>query len=409
MCVYNWPAIADGSHSITTAMTVAKKTRLTETAFLESAPQVDQAAGVLKGVKLLGGRSKNNRRYESDAMEKAVGLYNGRKIYVDHDRSESGADRSIDRWAGTIQNARYQEGGIHGDIKLLKSSAFFDRIIEAAEHFPKDIGFSHVADGSTRMDGTTEVVESISQVFSVDLVSQPATTGGIWESQAMLKTITKTVRQILESKPTGPRAATLKEMVDDGAIAAELPVEVPADAPAEADPAEEVKLALEKAALAVLKKWFAGDIEEADAIGRIKKIAGMKDDAVASASGDDPAAAPAAPADAAPAAAADTPEKKAAAESHRQNAQLALVEAKLAKQEAKGMLLESNREASHPRIAALAACPEAGRQALLESWPEKNTTGTVGDFASPPKQFTESTDLASIPYDNTAAFASRLR
>ena len=69
---------------------------LRETVYLESAPNVDAEAGVLRGVKLLGMESRNKRRYKREGMQKAVSLYEGLKIYVDHpSRDDAGGE---DQW-----------------------------------------------------------------------------------------------------------------------------------------------------------------------------------------------------------------------------------------------------------------------------------------------------------------------
>src|SRR3972149_2763445 len=153
--------------------------RILETVYLDASAQVDAEKGEIRGVKLLGMESKNKRRYTREAMANAVPLYQVRKVYVDHPKpNDMESDRSMDRWAGTIKNARFGEDGIYGDIKLRKKSDFFEGIIEAAQEFPTDVGFSHVADGESRMEKDTEIVESIKEEFSVDLVTDPATTHG---------------------------------------------------------------------------------------------------------------------------------------------------------------------------------------------------------------------------------------
>lgn len=324
--------------------------RFTETIYLESTP--DASDGVLRGVKLLGENSRNNRRYGKEVREAAAPMYKGKKVYIDHQRDQG--DRSYDRWAGTVIEAYNREDGIYGDVKLRQKSPYFDGILEAVKDFPTDVGFSHVADGECRMEGTTEVVESIKEVFSVDLVTDPATTGGFFES-ARTKTMSKTVKEILKSADKRNKwAKLLKEMEGEGMVPGDMAVE----APEEADPAEEVKLALEKAAMAVLKKWFSGDIEEAAAISEIKKIAGMKDEAVSEPEGGEVAPAP---------------------EPAAESAALKAVQAELAKlkeskalTDARNLLLESNIEPTEARIKTLARTPENEQDDLIESWPTQD-------------------------------------
>ena len=110
-------------------------------------------------------------------------MYEGKKVYVDHPTRETMQDdRKFADWAGIIKNPRYEGGAVYGDIHLRQKSRHYDELIEAAEKFHGAFGLSHVADGESRMQGGTEVIESITDVFSVDIVTDPATTAGLFES-----------------------------------------------------------------------------------------------------------------------------------------------------------------------------------------------------------------------------------
>lgn len=144
---------------------------------------VDRAGGWLRGVKLVGGTSRNGRRYPGDTLSSAVELYRGKKVYVDHPKpSDFEADRSVRDWVGTIHNPRFEAGAIYGDVLLRKASPMFEEIVEMAELHSSALGFSHVADGDSHHDGGIEVIDRIKAVYSVDLVTEPATTSGLFES-----------------------------------------------------------------------------------------------------------------------------------------------------------------------------------------------------------------------------------
>src|SRR4051812_42113566 len=97
--------------------------KFSETSYLESSPTVDAANGVLRGVKLLGLVSKNGRRYEADGLRRAVGLYEGRHINVNHPkRNESGEDRQFEAWVGVSRNPEFRPDGIYGDVHLRQKS-----------------------------------------------------------------------------------------------------------------------------------------------------------------------------------------------------------------------------------------------------------------------------------------------
>jgi hypothetical protein len=141
--------------------------------------RVDREAGVIHGVKLIGRQSRNGREYSSDALRDAIPKYEGVKVYVDHD---PGANRKVDDWVGVVENPTLRSDGLYGDIRLRKQSARYEEICEAAEDFHDAFGMSHVADGESRMVGGIEIVESINEVFSVDIVTVPATASSLYES-----------------------------------------------------------------------------------------------------------------------------------------------------------------------------------------------------------------------------------
>lgn len=352
-------------------------TKLTETVYQESAPRVDADEGILYGVKLLGQTSRNGRRYTPEAMRAAVSLYNGRKSYTDHpDRESINEDRKFADWSGEFKNPRYVEGkGIFGDWHLRKSGEHFEGIIEAAQRFPHSVGLSHVAEGESRMDGDTEIIESIKEVFSVDLVTDPATTNGIFES----KRKSKTVKAAIESLPESPVRKRLIEMVDSGYIDGAMPMEDGKDE--SHDPVSQ---------FASLTK------ELIRMLGETLKALAMKKDTPP----------PPAPNATDPNA---NPEKQ---DEEKEGEEVAVMKKKMppefesmqrenAELKAKALLLESGREATKARISALAKCAdEAEQKELLESWPEQEGA----PLRSPP--LTESIDAS--PENIRERFASLL-
>lgn len=322
-------------------------TRLTETTLNEglAASAVDEEAGVIKPAKLLGRVSKNGREYSPEAMRQAAGLYEGAKVNIDHRARHANADRSFTEGCGELRNCRVEGDGVFGEFHFLKSHPAAGMIVESAKRFPKQFGFSHDAEGETVVRGGKTLVESISAVHSVDIVGRPATNKGIFESEdtdQMSKPKTRTVSKILEAAKDGPFKARLARLVEMEAIAADMPVETAA----EADPAEEVKAALEKAAVAVIKKLFAGDIEQAAAFAEIKKILGMKEDAA----GDDTATT-------------TPPEVQESVQK---------LESRLNLMEAENAILKAGRESTPARAKAVASLSGAERKELIESFPAKD-------------------------------------
>lgn len=366
--------------------------RIVETVFPENAPRVDAEAGVLYGVKLLGEVSKNGRRYKPEAMKAAVPKYEGLKSYVDHPEQKNlSEDRKFKDWSGVFRNVRYESGkGIFADQHLLKTGDYFEGIVEAAQKFPTSVGYSHVADGQSRMEGAEEIIESITDVFSVDLVTDPATTAGFFES----KRKTQTVKHAIESLPEGTQKKRLMEMIDAGYIDGGMSMgEEKSD-----DPHTQMFSVVNKVVDALVK--MVADLTAAKAAIEAPVPAPaippppIEDDAM---SDTETETDPFAPADDNTG---DDPTKKLdpkAFESlRRENAQL----------KARTLLLESGRDATPARIKALAnVADEAERTELLESWPQLEAAERP--VRSP--ALVESTVAADFPRDNPAKFAQMLR
>lgn len=147
--------------------------------------RIDTEAGVIYGVKVLGPKSRNGRVYEDTAIRRAVPMYEGVTVNLNHQRIESGSravpDRQIqDRW-GVLRNARYAEGSVYADLHYLKNHPMTPQLIEAADRFPDTFGLSHDAAGDEQViDGERRVIE-LFEIRSVDVVAEPATNNGLFE------------------------------------------------------------------------------------------------------------------------------------------------------------------------------------------------------------------------------------
>jgi hypothetical protein len=145
--------------------------------------RVDKANGVIRGVKILGRESANGRKYTDQAIRKAAPMYEGKGVFIDHPaRSTPNAERAIQDRIGWLENVTVKPDGLYGDLHILKSHPLADTVFESAETNPSLLGLSHNARAKTRRDNGIEVVEEIGSVRSVDLVTDPATTKGLFES-----------------------------------------------------------------------------------------------------------------------------------------------------------------------------------------------------------------------------------
>lgn len=153
--------------------------------------RIDLDKGVVRGVKVLGENSKHGYTYSQAAMKKAVPLYEGVRVNIDHpSKVDTGrGSRSYADRFGRLKNVNYVEGkGVFGDLHYNKNHALARQFEYDVEHDPKNLGLSHNARGDFGR-GNKAIVESITSVTSVDLVADPATNAGLFESD-------KTVRKV---------------------------------------------------------------------------------------------------------------------------------------------------------------------------------------------------------------------
>ncbi|MGE3804159.1 MAG: hypothetical protein AB7K24_05755 [Gemmataceae bacterium] len=138
---------------------------------------------ILRGVKILGGVSKNRRRYTGEAVEQAARLYEGLPVNIDHPEKNTAAARGLRERFGKLLQVRNEAGSLRGDLHYNPKHPLAEAVRWWAENQPDAIGLSHNATGTghTEADGTF-VVDKIVSVRSVDIVADPATTRGLFEA-----------------------------------------------------------------------------------------------------------------------------------------------------------------------------------------------------------------------------------
>lgn len=147
---------------------------------------VDPKRPVLTGVKVLGLESANGRRYLPEAVSAALSLYEGVKVNVNHPEGNPNGSRGLLDRFGRLSNVRVEGDCLRGDLKYNPKHPAAEAVAWWAENDPGAIGLSHnaVGSGESDKDGVF-VVEKIVAVRSVDLVADPATTKGLYESHLM--------------------------------------------------------------------------------------------------------------------------------------------------------------------------------------------------------------------------------
>lgn len=147
--------------------------------------RVDAAAGVVRGVKLLGLESRNGRSYLPAALEAAVPLYEGAKVNVNHPRGGPLSPRDYQDRIGQVRGVTLRPGeGLFGDFHFNPRHALAEQLAWDAQHAPANVGFSHNVEARTVRRGDRTLVEAILRVNSVDLVADPATTRGLFEDES---------------------------------------------------------------------------------------------------------------------------------------------------------------------------------------------------------------------------------
>jgi hypothetical protein len=161
-----------------------------ESAASISARRIDRLAGLVRGVKLVGTRSGNGRKYPPRVLAAAARLYAGVGVNLGHHLDPLGRPLPVppeDRFGRILDPRPAADGGLVGDLRLNPRHPFADRFLWACEFDPGQYGFSpihHVrwADGGKPDADGDLVAEAILQVLSVDLVSDGGTTSTVFES-----------------------------------------------------------------------------------------------------------------------------------------------------------------------------------------------------------------------------------
>ena len=172
--------------------------------------RVDRERGVISRVKVLGGTSANGREYPVATMRAAAPLYEGAPVNINH----SSGPRNYEDRVGHVVNVKIEGDGLRADLHFNPKHAIAEQLAWDAEHAPHRVGLSHVVTARTASRGGKIIVEEITRVQSVDLVADPATTGGLFESRK---------GDELDSNAKNNAAAIISDYVDWLLMAATAP------------------------------------------------------------------------------------------------------------------------------------------------------------------------------------------
>lgn len=171
------------------------------------AGQLNRAMNVIENTVLITAVSANGagagkRRYSDTALKQIAERAEGLPAYLNHVPSDQAfKPRDVKDLIGVHRNIRYfpHEGKITSDLHVMEHQA--PLVFGLAEKLGDVVGNSLVSRGLVQMEGDTEVVREIAAVRSADLVSDPASTKGLFESRAddpdPFATIVKELREAL--------------------------------------------------------------------------------------------------------------------------------------------------------------------------------------------------------------------
>lgn len=243
-------------------MTTAK--RLTERISAPfSGSTVNREAGTIGNVLLCGFESANGRDYPAAVFKRDFAKYEGRPVNADH-ASAATVDRRLG-WFSGVKVGEDQKP--RGTLNLLKTHPLYERVMEAAERNPRLFGFSHVAYCKTRTEHGREIVEAIDHIESIDLVADPATTGGFFEGKRVKISLNTFVAERGPKWGAKTWAAATKVVEDMGDMS---DVPVMDDMPPEATDGGDLKAGLMAALMPLLDDAFESGNSD-------KAVAALKD------------------------------------------------------------------------------------------------------------------------------------
>lgn len=198
---------------------------MTERIFSSGPLTVDREKGIVRGVKILGESSANGRDYPAATRRAAQPILEGAKVNINHP-SKPGDPRAFEDRFAIIRDVKDTAQGTFGDLHFNPKHQVAEQFIWWAVNEPSAIGLSINAAGKVKRRGGRDIVEEITRVDSVDLVSDPATTNGLFEQKNMsAKTIKAALQEAWKEKlmPRDKWLAIIEEEIPASMTGADMP------------------------------------------------------------------------------------------------------------------------------------------------------------------------------------------
>lgn len=233
-------------------------------------PRVDREKGIIYGVKALGWKSLNGREYDPAGVDPA--LYEGRGVCADHVLpGQTRSTRDTVGWLEGCTKDSSATGGIYAErLRLLNPKGEYEqKLMTAAESAPHLFGLSHTAKGREKAGSYGSRIEAVEHVDTVDVVRDPATVAGLYESRN--PPVKKKWKELAEAlKATRPGyAKALREMAEAGVLSPDAAMDAPPDEAAADEPADH-KQALMDALKALCDE--ADTLDEGELLKKFKAI-----------------------------------------------------------------------------------------------------------------------------------------
>jgi hypothetical protein len=182
----------------------------------EAQADLDRTGGVIRNTVMINSVSANGprgkRMYTAKALKTIAEMSEGLPAYLNHvrDRSEAFRPRDVRDLIGKHRNVRYEanRGRVVSDLYIAEHMR--DMVFSMAETLGDVIGNSVVSRGSVHMEGENEMVDEVVAVRSCDLVSDPATTKGLYEHREAWQREHPT-----SPKPSGGASMDFKQLFED--------------------------------------------------------------------------------------------------------------------------------------------------------------------------------------------------
>lgn len=147
---------------------------------------IDKEKSIINRVALLSSISANKREYTEGCLAGSVSLLEGAKCYADHDLS--GKTRGVRDLIGIYRGVVHEGKKVFGNLHLLNDGGEMSkRMLAIVEQMPEIVGNSISARGRYHVTDGKDIVEELTKVNSVDIVTNPATTSSLFESIEPIK------------------------------------------------------------------------------------------------------------------------------------------------------------------------------------------------------------------------------